>query len=242
MPIGRRTVAALAVGAALATGAGVAVAAGSLDQAATVDEPAVRGARFLTEPEPTSARYRVSFVVEWGRTTHPATLPPNSHVSPAVVANHAAPGAVFAPGTTASPGIEAMAEVGSTGTLVGELSSNPSVDSIQTGRRIDGPGVDTFEFTVDQNARYVSLVSMLAPSPDWFVGAGDIELFVDGRWVPAVDMVLGDYDAGTDSGTGFTSPNANTSPPQPIGGPRDASFAAAAAEARFGRIVIERLN
>ena len=62
----------------------------------------------------------------------------------------------------------------------------------------------------------VSIVSMLAPSPDWFVGASDLPLCVDGKWRDevAVDLVV--FDAGTDSGATFTSPDQDTQPADAI--------------------------
>jgi hypothetical protein len=233
---------ALALGFIVAgTGATVAAAVTSIDAPADVSTQAVRAGAFQLEPEPASARYRVSFEVAWGPSTHPSTLPPGSHTSPPVLAVHSTVGDMFAVGSAASAGIERMAEVGATSTLVAELRADSTVATIETGRRIDGPGVDSFEITVDQTASLVSLVSMLAPSPDWFVGVRDVDLFGDGRWAPSFALPLGAYDSGTDSGAGFTSPNADTVPAQSISGPRDAAFVAAAAEAPFGRIVIERL-
>lgn len=238
----RRTIA-LALGFTIAVaGATVGAAVTSIDAPADVSMRAERAEAFRLEPEPASARYRVSFEVEWGPSTHPSTLPPGSHTSPPVLAVHSAVGDLFVVGSVASAGIERMAEVGATSTLVAELRADPTVATVETGRRIDGPGVDTFEITIDQATSRVSLVSMLAPSPDWFVGVQDVELFADGRWAPSQTLPLGAYDSGTDSGAGFTSPNADTVPAQPIAGPRDPAFVAAAAEAPFGRVVIERLG
>jgi len=56
---------------------------------------------------------------------------------------------------------------------------------------------------------------MIAPSPDWFVGVSALALFEDGRWVGERRIDLVPWDAGTDSGSTFTSPDQAT-PPQPI--------------------------
>lgn len=50
------------------------------------------------------------------------------------------------------------------------------------------------------------------------------------------------FDAGTDSGTRFTSGDIDTQPRQPIGGPRDSGYVAAVSEGRFGYVVIERIG
>jgi hypothetical protein len=57
---------------------------------------------------------------------------------------------------------------------------------------------------------------MIAPSPDWFVGVSGLELFRDGLWRRQVTVELQAYDAGTDSGIDFVSPNEATQPARPI--------------------------
>lgn len=230
--------------AAVFIGASAFAAVDRLDGPAAVTERAVRGARIVVDPDPPSAaaRYRVSFIVTWSSSTHPRTLPPGSHTSPLVVATHSEPGDLFAVGSTATAGVESMAEVGTTASLVGELRADNTVDVVMTGRRIDGPGTDQVEVVATRATGLVSLVSMLAPSPDWFVGLGDVALLDADGWVDRLDLPLVAYDAGTDSGKDFASPNADTQPAQPISGPRDAAFGNATAEGSFGRVVIERIG
>jgi len=192
-------------------------------------------------PQPAMARYRVTIVSTWTAASHPTTLPSNSHFSPTVVAAHGEAGDLFVRGAFASPGIEQMAESGGTSTLRNELAGDPTVSSVRTGTSISGAGEQSFEITLDQGASMVSLVTMLAPSPDWFVGIRDEAMFSDGAWSSSVTLDLRPYDAGTDSGAFFRSPNADTNPPQVISGSRDAAFDAAIAEGSFGRVVIERI-
>ena len=187
-----------------------------------------------------TASYRVTLVVEWSPETHPTTLPPGWHTSQAVLASHSRTGDLFAVGGFATSGIEAMAERGSISTLRSELQANPTVESIDTGRGIDGSGSDTLDITTSYSRGLLSMVTMLAPSPDWFVGFSAVRLFKDGAWVDRVVLDLGSYDAGTDSGAGFTSGDIDTQPRQPISGPRDGTVIAAAGERRFGYVVIQR--
>lgn len=60
----------------------------------------------------------------------------------------------------------------------------------------------------------VSVIAMIAPSPDWFVGVDSVELCgSDGEWkdsVPAKPLPA--WDAGTDSGTTFAADNVETMP------------------------------
>ncbi|MFL7794766.1 MAG: spondin domain-containing protein, partial [Anaerolineae bacterium] len=69
----------------------------------------------------------------------------------------------------------------------------------------------------------VSVVTMIAPSPDWFVGVSALNLLEDGVWVDEKVVELFPYDAGTDSGVSYTSPDLPTASPEGIfmieGGP-----------------------
>jgi hypothetical protein len=66
---------------------------------------------------------------------------------------------------------------------------------------------------------------MLAPSPDWFVGVAGLDLRAGGAWLPERTVDLFVYDAGTDSGPNYTSPNDDTDPPEPIARIVEAPFA-----------------
>ena len=81
---------------------------------------------------------------------------------------------------------------------------------------------------------------MLAPSPDWFVGANNVNLFKNGQWEDEVSLAMGSYDAGTDSGETFESANIDTSPAELIGSPRDDVFNQADSEGDFAIIIIKR--
>jgi hypothetical protein len=57
---------------------------------------------------------------------------------------------------------------------------------------------------------------MIAPSPDWFVGVYGLNLIRNGDWVNEMTVDLYPYDAGTDSGVDYVSPNLNSMPAEPI--------------------------
>ena len=59
----------------------------------------------------------------------------------------------------------------------------------------------------------VTVISMIAPSPDWFVSATTSLLDpVDGLWYDEVIAHAISYDAGTDSGASFNSADQVTDP------------------------------
>jgi hypothetical protein len=62
----------------------------------------------------------------------------------------------------------------------------------------------------------VTIVSMVAPSPDWFVGVSGLSLLEGDDWISERILQLPAWDAGTDSGPSFESPDEDTEPPEPI--------------------------
>ena len=77
---------------------------------------------------------------------------------------------------------------------------------------VSSPGTKTIMITVKDKHSLVSLISMIAPSPDWFVGLDSYDLCGSSGWEDNVMKDLLPWDAGTDSGMGFTSSNSKTMP------------------------------
>jgi hypothetical protein len=53
---------------------------------------------------------------------------------------------------------------------------------------------------------------MVAPSPDWFVGVRKLALFQSNQWQEKLTVPLEVYDAGTDDGASFASPDLEAQP------------------------------
>ena len=79
-----------------------------------------------------------------------------------------------------------------------------------------GEGQRSGTIDVDNAHRLVSLVSMIAPSPDWFVGIHDENMCDNSGWVTFRTYELFPYDAGTDSGLKFLSPDVDTQPKEGV--------------------------
>jgi hypothetical protein len=182
-------------------------------------------------PAVSSASYRVTFESTWSESTHPTDFPQFglAHYSRLVGATHNAnANATFwADGEAATEGIKQMAESGQTGALNGEVNTaitSGTAAAVLLGMDLDPtPGSTSFTFDIDENHPLVTLVTMIAPSPDWFLGVSGVNLFEGGAWVDKVTVTLGPWDAGTDSGTTYVSEDQATSPPGTIreisGGP-----------------------
>lgn len=101
--------------------------------------------------------------------------------------------------------------------LESELKSQSDhIRTIIKARGISYPNVTgkTFAvFRVDSKHHLVSLVSMIDPSPDWIVGVSGLELcLANCSWIDQKTLNLYPWDAGTDSGPTYTSPDQPTHP------------------------------
>ena len=77
----------------------------------------------------------------------------------------------------------------------------------------NSPGNDAIMITVKDKYSMISLITMIAPSPDWFVGVDSYDLCAsDGKWKDNVKIDLLPWDAGTDSGFSFKSADSATVP------------------------------
>ena len=189
-------------------------------------------------PEPT-ARYRLTFEATWSAATHAA--PANPHFSPLIGGTHNQGVDFWSPGGLASEAIKEMAQAGRPGLLRAEVQAAQTMGTageVIEGQEIPSPGMDQDTFTATTTHPLATVVTMVAPSPDWFVGVDALPLQVNGQWIEGRVVELFPWDAGTDSGTDFTSPNQPTRPPQPIarlGPPLDG-------DVPLGRFVFERLD
>lgn len=166
------------------------------------------------------ATYRVAFSATWSAATHPVGFPPAPHFSGLIGATHGAGVTFWAEGAVASEGIRVMAETGGKGPLMTEIaaavSAGDAFAEISGGGINPSPGSVSVNFEVDSSRPLVTLVSMIAPSPDWFVGVRGLSLRSGGEWLSEVTVELFAYDAGTDSGANYTSANQATEPRTPI--------------------------
>lgn len=176
-----------------------------------------------------TAQYRVTFEGTWSAVTHPTSFPSNAHFSGLVGGLHNAAVSFWDVGALASTGIKDMAELGSKTALLQEVQSAITAGTANAALSGNGlatsPGSVSMTFDVDDAFPLVTLVSMLAPSPDWFVGVSGLDLREGGTWVPSRVVPLVVHDAGTDSGPTYAAPNQPTLPPVPIAPIVDGLFA-----------------
>lgn len=197
---------------------------------------------------PASAEYGVTFEAVWNAASHGdrPPFPSGAHFSRVVGATHTAEVSLWSPGAIATPGIEIMAETGGVSTLCREIEAeagrggtSPCIRGAEASFR--SPGKVSLTFEADAERALVTLVSMIAPSPDWFVGVHGVPLREeDGCWSERLEFDLAGYDAGTDSGATFTARNADVTPHEPIGLIRE--LPPDVREEPFARLLLVRRN
>ena len=124
--------------------------------------------------------------------------------------------------------MEQLAETGMYDFLSGEADSRASDYAV--GDAIAPIGSATVYISADEGGSLLSFASMVAPSPDWFIGENSIELYDDDAddWI---DTIVSDatlrveaYDAGSESGDTFefganaVGPTDNIGPIEVTGG------------------------
>ncbi len=172
--------------------------------------------------EADTAIYNLTIDNTWSEVTHPGRVAPtDAHFSWLGGGTHSDQVSFWNVGELASPGMVEMAETGVINKFVGEVS----VESLK--RNAFGPvawrhwfcpvattnkscGELSVEFEMDSAFPLVTLVTMLGPSPDWFVGTNGLPLYEEGAWLQEVVFDLYPYDGGTRSANQW-----------PLGGPRN---------------------
>ena len=162
-----------------------------------------------------SAEYELEFEGRW---VLPASLPSSAHFTQIVGATHNSAASLYAVGQQATRGVERVAELGSTASLVSEINAGIAAGNVDTAilgadTFITPTEVDTFSFTANASHPRLTFLTMVAPSPDWFVGVSDLGLLdTSGQWRDQIVIDLVSYDAGTENGTGFSLSNPASSP------------------------------
>ena len=189
------------------------------EQQPTTNSPAAPVFPEITTPA-TSVVYQLTFTRSWQNSNFPTNFPNNSHFSPVVGLTHSQPNTLFELGALASQGVINMAETGSKTALKNEISTIQNEGG--SNYLIDEGGISgnatsvTMTFEACQAFSLLTLVSMVAPSHDWFVAVNSLPLFNNNTWLQNQTIQLKVYDAGSDSGRHFSSANLATTPLEKI--------------------------
>lgn len=152
-------------------------------------------------------KYRVEVKPTWNSQS-PAWPDQDAHFSWIGGTTHNTKVKFWEVGTLASPGIDLMSVTGLTTDLVSEIQIEIANGNAKNwinqqhwfcpdGSTNPNCGDLSFEIVVSKEFPLVTLVSMLGPSPDWFIGIESLSLAdSNGTFIPQIIYELYPYDAG----------------------------------------------
>ncbi|HXT21929.1 MAG TPA: spondin domain-containing protein [Thermoanaerobaculia bacterium] len=196
------------------------------------------------------ATYKVEFTPLWTKANFPVEYPDTSlihrpHFSGLIGAGHNASYHLYALGQPPTPGLERLSEQGKHDALDAEIKaavaagnalalaeSEPLKDFSQTA---------STQVQVDGAHPMVSLVAMIAPSPDWFAGVSDVSLMENGAWVATKTVDVQPYDSGGDDGDTYLASDADANPKRPTGLNQDRHFTKDGAVMPVARITFTKM-
>jgi len=193
--------------------------------------------------------YTVVLKSTWTAANHPFEYPAagaltGPHFSGLIGASHDGLYALFAEGARPTPGLEALSEQGKHSPLDEEIRSAAATGSVgqlfESGPLKDFGDSLVTTVRVDAAHPMVSLVAMIAPSPDWFTGVANVQLMENGGWVSSRTLTLNAYDSGGDDGATYKAPDRDTSPKKPTMIARTRHFVSNGATVPVATLTIRR--
>jgi hypothetical protein len=199
---------------------------------------------------PETAQYSVTFTRLWTDKTHPFEYPEvglvtGPHFSGLIGATHGDGYAIFQEGTLPTPGLEKLSEEGKHSPLDQEIKDAITAGKagalFETGPIRDAAKTETVTFTVSSQFPMVSAVAMIAPSPDWFAGAANVNLMEGGQWVTSKSVDLAAYDSGGDDGTTYKASDMDNNPKKPTTMAATPHFVVNGNKPPVGRLVFTKM-
>ncbi|XP_072369028.1 spondin-2-like [Scyliorhinus torazame] len=171
-----------------------------------------------------AASYSLVFKGKWSPSAFPKQYPlyrPPAQWSPLIAVTHDDKYQLWQLDSLASPGTQEYTERGTHATLMQETENMKnkmhSIAGFFKAPAIpNGIGQRSIKLTVYPTHPLLSFMVRIVPSPDWFVGGNSIILCEGNQWKEELTLDLYPYDAGTDSGFTFSSPNFATVPQDKI--------------------------
>jgi len=165
--------------------------------------------------------YNVKIETFWTKEKFPKQYPlwrPPAQWSRTVGFTHDGSASLFTEGETVTEGVRKFVETGDSLDLETEIEGKLSEDddNVNILPVTKGEGSRQSKIFVTGSHNRVSCMTAVIPSPDWFVGVTNVSLCQNNVWVSELTVPLSLYDAGTDNGLTFTSPNWETSPRDPV--------------------------
>lgn len=163
------------------------------------------------------ASYKITITGKWKSPEF--TVPGSVHFTEFAGMVHNANSEIWQAGKIANKGLEDVAEVGNSVIMMAMTDSMIVAKSAFSFVIINPPaptGTVTSTINCNSNFSIISLASMIAPSPDWFTGVSNLNLYPGNKWITDTLLNVYVYDAGTEDGDVFGYNNPPTFPQQLI--------------------------
>lgn len=167
----------------------------------------------------TDCVYDVKFEMSWSKANHPVDYPNDAHWSPFWGVVHNDQYSMWREGELASDAMKQLSELGEGGLLADEVMSCGANCGELLKYDCDamaGTCTASGTFTAYPDRTFWSAAGMLVPSPDWLTGADAWQLCGEDGWMGEMSLDVNAYDAGTDLGATFLSPDQGTDDREPI--------------------------
>lgn len=193
---------------------------------------ALVGCKSMKQPEAQKAmgmmeggvEYMVTLTSTWTPQTHPFEYPEagvvtGPHFSGMIGCSHGDSYMIFKEGMMPTPGLEKLSEEGKHSPLDEEIKAAIAAGTagmlFESDPLRDFTKTATTKVMVSDKFPMVSVVNMIAPSPDWFTGVSNLNLKENGQWVPTKTVTLYAWDSGGDDGATYKADDMDTNPKKP---------------------------
>jgi hypothetical protein len=157
----------------------------------------------------TERKFKIIFSTNWGTpgTENNINFPTkqkngeDSHTGNMCLITHNDKYSAFKLGDYANQGIIESSEYGKNDSLITEIiNEKQNCFSYYTAPVLNTPGKAIFDITINPQYPYISFVTMIAPSSNWFTGISSVNLT---NVIEPIRIPTYAYDAGADYGTEF---------------------------------------
>lgn len=154
--------------------------------------------------------YEVEFEPTWNATTHPGAFPDDAGFAPFIAAAHLSSVEVFSEGLPASEALTEYALNGTTTVFESDfrflINTSRALDFV-IGDGVSYPATSSVLLGTARGYQFVTLISRITPSPDWFIAAQTSLIDpADGEWYNRIIVEAIAYDAGLDTAVTFLPP------------------------------------
>lgn len=163
------------------------------------------------------ASYKMTITMNW--TSPQFTIPAGAHFTTILGMVHRKDTFLWKENALCTTGLEDVAEVGNTVKMNAEIDVMIAKYKAQSKFQLPPPLIaGTAEINLKFTTEFplISFASMIAPSPDWFIGISNLSLLENNKWVKELTANIRVHDAGTEQGDVFGYNNPATIPQQPV--------------------------